>query len=133
MYGTIKNQKLKDNSAEESRPIGQAVSLGRLSSHFRVTTDRESATWSARALGRVARSKNQRHSPIRLESWNAGSLCGRGVEVVKSQGKGKWMYAASCIQEVRWKNEGTRFLGVFGRRYKLWWSKYSAGRWLKLW
>ena len=26
------------------------------------------------------------------------------------------------LQEVRWKNEGTRFLGVFRRRYKLWWS-----------
>ena len=24
------------------------------------------------------------------------------------------------LQEVRWKNKGTRFLGVFGRRYKLW-------------
>ena len=23
------------------------------------------------------------------------------------------------LQEVRWKNEGTRFLGVLGRRYKL--------------
>ena len=31
------------------------------------------------------------------------------------------------LQEVRWKNEGTRFLGVFGRRYKLWWSGNSSG------
>ena len=26
-----------------------------------------------------------------------------------------------CLQEVRWRNEGARFIGVKGRRYKLWW------------
>ena len=31
------------------------------------------------------------------------------------------------LQEVRWKNEGTRFLGVFRQRYKLWWSENSSG------
>ena len=31
------------------------------------------------------------------------------------------------LQEVRWKNEGTRFLGVFGRKYRLWWSENSSG------
>ena len=31
------------------------------------------------------------------------------------------------LQEVRWKNERTRFLGVFRRRYKLWWSGNSSG------
>ena len=31
------------------------------------------------------------------------------------------------LQEVWWKNEGTRVLGVFGRRYKLWWSGNSSG------
>ena len=81
MYGPMKNKKVKDNSMEESWPLGQAVSLGLLSNHSRVTTDRQSATWSTRALGRGARLKNQRHSPIRLGSWNVGSLCGRGVEV----------------------------------------------------
>ena len=69
----MKNKLVKDNSVEESRPLEQAVSLGWLSSHSRVTTDRQSATWSARALGRGARSKNQRHSAIRLGSWNVGS------------------------------------------------------------
>ena len=59
MYGPMKNKKVKDNSVEESRPLWQAVSLGWLSSHSRVTTDRQSATWSARALGRGACSKNQ--------------------------------------------------------------------------
>ena len=81
MYGPMKNKQVKDNSVKESQPLGQAVSFGRLSSHSRVTTDCQSATWSARALGRGARWKNQRHSPIRLGSWNVGSLCGRDVEV----------------------------------------------------
>ena len=81
MYGPMKNKQVKDNSIEETQPLGQAVSLGRWSSHSRVTTDHQSATWSARALGRGTRSKNQRHSHIRLESWNVGILCGRDVEV----------------------------------------------------
>ena len=68
MYGLMKNKQVKDNSVEESRPFGQAVTLGRMNSHSRATTDRQSATWSARALGRGARLKNQRHSSIRLGS-----------------------------------------------------------------
>ena len=64
--GPIKNKLVKDYSVEESLPLGQVVSLGRLRSRSWVTTDRQSATWSARALGRQARSKNQRHSSIRL-------------------------------------------------------------------
>ena len=54
MHGTMKNKQVNDNSVEQSRPLGQAVSLGRLSSHFRVTTERQFATWSDRALGRRA-------------------------------------------------------------------------------
>ena len=67
IYGSMKNKQVKANSVEQSLPLGQAVSLGRLSSHSRVTTDRQSATWSDQALGRGARSKNQRHSPLDLE------------------------------------------------------------------
>ena len=26
-----------------------------------------------------------------------------------------------CLQEVRWRGEGARSIGVKGRRYKLWW------------
>ena len=26
------------------------------------------------------------------------------------------------LQEVRWRGQGVRFVGVRGRRYKLWWS-----------
>ena len=32
-----------------------------------------------------------------------------------------------CLQEVKWRGQGARFLGVKGRRYKLWWSGYSDG------
>ena len=32
-----------------------------------------------------------------------------------------------CLQEVRWRGQGARFLGVMGRRYKLWWSGNSDG------
>ena len=104
----MKNKQVKDNSEEESRPLGQAVSLVRLSSHSRVTTDCQSATWSARGLARGVRSKNHRHSPIRLGSWNVGSFCGRGVEVCEGLRKRK--VDVCGLQEVRWKNKGTRFL-----------------------
>ena len=120
-----RNLKCKDNSVKESHCPRQAVSLGQLSNHSRVATDRQTATWSVRALGRGARPENKRHSPIRLGSWNLGSLCGRGVEVCEELRKRK--VDVCGIQEVRWKNKGARFLGVIGRRYKLWWSGNSSG------
>ena len=64
MYGTMENKQVKHSSVEESQPFGQAV----LSSHSRVTTDHQCATWGARALGRGACSRNQQHSPTRLGS-----------------------------------------------------------------
>ena len=51
MYGPMKNKQVKDNSVEESRPLGQAVSFGRLSSDSRVTADRQSETWSDLEVG----------------------------------------------------------------------------------
>ena len=32
-----------------------------------------------------------------------------------------------CLQEVRWRRQGARFVGMKGRRYKLWWSGNSDG------
>ena len=32
-----------------------------------------------------------------------------------------------CLQEVRWRGQGARFMGMKGRRYKLWWSGNSDG------
>ena len=48
---------------------------------------------------------NQQHSSTRLESWNVGSLCERGVEVCEELRKRK--VDVCGLQEVRWKNEGT--------------------------
>ena len=42
------------------------------------------------------------------------------MEVCEELGKRK--VDACGLQEVRWKNKGTRFFRVFGRSYKLWWS-----------
>ena len=32
-----------------------------------------------------------------------------------------------CMQEVRWKGQGARFVGTSGQRYKLWWLGKDAG------
>ena len=32
-----------------------------------------------------------------------------------------------CLQEVRWRRQGARFVGCRGRRYKLWWSGNNDG------
>ena len=32
------------------------------------------------------------------------------------------MIDVCCLLEVRWRGQGTRMLGMIGRRYKLWWS-----------
>ena len=32
-----------------------------------------------------------------------------------------------CLQEVRWRGQGARFVGCIGRRYKLWWSGNNDG------
>ena len=32
-----------------------------------------------------------------------------------------------CLQEVRWRGQGARMMGVKGRRYKLWWSGNCEG------
>ena len=53
-----------------------------------------------------------------------GSLCGRKTEVCEELRKRK--VDVCCIQEVRWKGQGARFVGTSGRRYKLWWSGNDA-------
>ena len=54
-----------------------------------------------------------------------GSLCGRKTEVCEELRKRK--VDVCCIQEVRWKGQGARFVGASGRRYKMWWSGNDAG------
>lgn len=62
---------------------------------------------------------------VRFGSWNIGSLCGRGTEVTEELRRR--MVDVCCLQEVRWRGQGSRFIGVQGRRYKLWWSGNDAG------
>ncbi|ESN96615.1 hypothetical protein HELRODRAFT_163702 [Helobdella robusta] len=49
-----------------------------------------------------------------------GTLTGRSLEVVKQLQRR--MVDVAALQEIRWKGEGTRFVGAKGGRYKLWWK-----------
>ena len=56
---------------------------------------------------------------MQVWTWNLGSLSGTGEvceELIKR------MIDVGCLQEVRWRGQGDRMLGMKGRRYKLWWS-----------
>ena len=39
----------------------------------------------------------------------------------------KRMIVVCCLQEVRWRGQGSMMLGMKGRRYKLWWSGKGDG------
>ena len=56
---------------------------------------------------------------------NVRSLCGRKTEVCEELRKRR--ANVCCMQEVRWKGQGARFVGTSGRRSKLWWSGNDAG------
>ncbi|ESO00357.1 hypothetical protein HELRODRAFT_175767 [Helobdella robusta] len=56
----------------------------------------------------------------RFGTWNVGTLTGRSLEVVEELQRRKVDVAA--LQEIRWKVEGTKFVGAKGGRYKLWWK-----------
>ena len=62
---------------------------------------------------------------IRFGTLNAASLCGRKTEVCEELRKRK--VDVCCIQEVRSKGQGARFVGTSGQKYKLWWSGNDAG------
>ena len=62
---------------------------------------------------------------IRLGTWNVGSFRGRGTEVCEELRRRD--VDVCCMQEVRWKGQGARFVGVRDRRFKLWWSGSESG------
>ena len=62
---------------------------------------------------------------IKFGTWNVGSFCGRGTEVSEQLRKRK--VDMCCLQEVRCRGQGARFVGIRGRRYKLWWSGNNDG------
>ena len=51
---------------------------------------------------------------------NIGCLSGKEGEVCEELRKR--MIDVCCLQEVRWREQGARMLGMKGRRDKLWWS-----------
>ena len=65
------------------------------------------------------RSKVAKRLGVRFGSWNVGSISGRGTEVCEKLRKQK--VDVCCLQEVRLRGEGARFIGVKGRIHKLWW------------
>ena len=60
---------------------------------------------------------------MRVGTWNLGSLSGKWGEVWKELRK-RMIYVC-CLQEVIWRGQGARMLGMKGRRHKLWWN----GKW----
>ena len=55
---------------------------------------------------------------IRFGTLNVGSLCGRKREMFEELRKRR--VDVCCMQEVRWKDQGARFVGTLEQRYKLW-------------
>ena len=72
---------------------------------------------------RISGFKSECHEII-FGTLNVGSLCGRKTEVCEELRKRK--VDVCCIQEVRWKGQGARFVGTSGRRCELWWSGNDA-------
>ena len=62
---------------------------------------------------------------LRIGSVNVGTLKTRSGEVVDMVARRKLDFC--CIQEARWKGEGTETLGKDGARYKFFWKGSDAG------
>ena len=65
---------------------------------------------------RISGFKSKCHG-IRFDTLNVESLCGRKTDVCEELKTRK--VDVCCIQEVRWKGLGARFVGTLGRRYEL--------------
>ena len=62
----------------------------------------------------------------RFGTWNVGSMTGRSGEVADALERRK--VKVCCVQETRWKGEGTRILRTkTGGKYKLFWKGCSEG------
>ena len=61
--------------------------------------------------------KLQKGWEFRVGTWNVDSLTGRAGELVEALADRK--VDVGCIQEMRWRGSGCRFLGAQGKRYKL--------------
>ena len=57
---------------------------------------------------------------VRFASWSVEGFCGRDTEVCEHLRKRK---VDMCrLQKVRWRGQGSLFVGIRGGRYMLWWS-----------
>ena len=61
----------------------------------------------------------------RFSTWNVGTMNKRGEEVCEELRRRR--VDVCCVQEVRCKGQSAKFLGVKGRRYKMWWSGNKEG------
>jgi len=61
---------------------------------------------------------------FRVGTWNIDSLTGRSGEQVEALAERRMDVA--CVQEVRWRGSGCRFLGAIGKRYELFWMGSKA-------
>ena len=61
---------------------------------------------------------------MRVWTCNLGSLSEDGEICEELR---KRMIDVCCSQDVRWRGQGARILGMKGRRYKQWWS--GKGGW----
>ena len=57
---------------------------------------------------------------MRVGTLGLGSLSGKGRDVCEELRMR--MIDVCCLQEVRWRGQGARMLGINGGRYELWWS-----------
>ena len=55
---------------------------------------------------------------VRVETCNLCSLSGKGMDVCEKLRKR--MIYVSCLQEVKWRGQGDKMLGMKRMRYKLW-------------
>ena len=62
---------------------------------------------------------------VLVGTWNLGNLRGKLGEDCEELRKR--MIDVCCLQEVRWRRQGARMLGMKVRRYKLWWSGKGYG------
>ena len=74
---------------------------------------------NGQGVRRISEFKPECHG-ITFGRLNVGSLCEKKTQVCKELRKRT--VNVCCMQEVRWKGQGARFVSTSGRRYKLWWS-----------
>ena len=62
---------------------------------------------------------------VQVGMQNRGILSGKGEDICEELRKR--MIDVCCLQELRWKGQCARMLGIKGRRYKLCWSEKGDG------